>query len=115
MSTETRVSTETTCYVVPVNVGKPVRASDAYMAFHWGDDIISERLSSGGLEVAPGVTIAVLSVGDGQWGGEGASARGALIAVRTRTPCTCGALGEPGHYHVSPCPQSAAVPAERQS
>lgn len=79
------MSTETTCYVVPVITGKPVKASKTHMDFHWGDAIISERLDNGGLEVAPGVTIAVLSVGDGQWGGQGERLRGALVAVRTRT------------------------------
>jgi hypothetical protein len=94
----------TRCYIVPLSSqGFPVEADYHRIAFTWSEDTIAERMSHG-LSVAPGVRVAVLAMGD-HWH-DGHVITGALLAVQTTSRCTCGALGEPGQHHVSPCPAS---------
>jgi hypothetical protein len=109
---------DTRCWILPLRASSfPVEADKARMAFAWDDATIAERLSHG-LDVAPGVRIAILSMGD-HWQPElGENVYGALVAVRTTghvhdtpTRCQCGwRLGGNGGFQGwYPNPQAPPV------
>jgi hypothetical protein len=72
---------ETRALILPLRAGSPPVEADARM-FSWSAAAIAGRLACGGADVAPGVRIAVLSIG-GNWEPVLAeSVYGALVAVR---------------------------------
>jgi hypothetical protein len=73
-----------TCYILPLGGQGFAREADpAQVAFTWDALTLAERLSHG-IQVAPGVRVALLSTGDHWQPGEGKTIAGSLIAVHRR-------------------------------
>jgi hypothetical protein len=91
-------------WILPVgNQDEPLEVAAADVGFGW--DLTSVRLRTHGAEVSPGVTMALVSVGQQRHAATGQAFMGAFIAVQLSCTCDASMLGGGmGSAHLDRCP-----------